>query len=90
MQRMDKVMVRHTYREQNGVVDALVKEAANSSFWGRTIILAVPPMFANNIFFADILGTEVVRNFWACNIDTIEQNMAVLGELQYPSIDSTM
>ncbi|OIS99919.1 hypothetical protein A4A49_59953, partial [Nicotiana attenuata] len=83
MPRMEKVMVRHTYREQNRVADALAKEAANSSFLGRTIILAVPPMFSNDVFWADILGTELVRNFWSCNIDTVEQNMTILRELQY-------
>ncbi|OIT37449.1 hypothetical protein A4A49_57916, partial [Nicotiana attenuata] len=83
MQRMDKVIVRYIYREQNRVADALAKEATNSSFLGRTTMLAVTPMFANDVFWEDILGTEVVRNFWACNIDIIEQNMVVLGELQY-------
>ncbi|OIS96887.1 hypothetical protein A4A49_60645, partial [Nicotiana attenuata] len=83
MQRMDKVMVRHTYREQNRVADVLAKEAAKSN-----IILEVPPTFANDVFWADILGSEVV--FLACNIDTVEQNMAVLRELQYLGIDSTM
>ncbi|OIT29012.1 hypothetical protein A4A49_56038, partial [Nicotiana attenuata] len=81
---------RLTYMEQNRVADALAKEAANSSFLGRTTIQAVPPMFANNVFWADILGTEVIRNFWACNIDIIEQNIVVLEELQYLNIDSTM
>ncbi|OIT02864.1 hypothetical protein A4A49_56804, partial [Nicotiana attenuata] len=90
MQRMDNLMVRHNYREQNRVADALIKEAANSSFLGKTTILAVPSMSANDVFWADILGTEVVRNFWAYNIDTIEQSMVVLGELQYPNLDNTL
>ncbi|XP_070039961.1 uncharacterized protein [Nicotiana tomentosiformis] len=90
MQRMDKVVVRHTYREQNRVADVLAKEAAKPSFLGRFSLLVVPPMFANDIFCAVILGTEVVRKFLACNIDTVYQNIAVMGELQYPGTDSTL
>ncbi|OIT37257.1 hypothetical protein A4A49_64450 [Nicotiana attenuata] len=90
MQRMDRVVVRHTYREQNRVADAMAKEAAKPTFLGRSSLLAVLPMFANNVFWADILGIEVVRNFLACNIKTISQNIALLGELQYPSNDSTL
>ncbi|OIT03043.1 hypothetical protein A4A49_57579, partial [Nicotiana attenuata] len=90
MQRMDKVTVRHTYREHNKVADVLAKEATKSCFLGRTSILAVPLMFANDIFWADILETKVVRKFLACNINTVEQSIAVLGELQYSGIDNTM
>ncbi|OIS96631.1 hypothetical protein A4A49_60609 [Nicotiana attenuata] len=88
MQRMDRVVVRHTYREQNRVANAMAKEAVVPSFFGRSSLLAVPPMFANDVFW--ILGTEVVREFLACNIETVSQNIAMLGELQYPSNDSTL
>ncbi|XP_019251145.1 PREDICTED: uncharacterized protein LOC109230067 [Nicotiana attenuata] len=90
MQRMDRVVVRHTYKEHNRVADPMAKEAAKPTFLGRSSLLAVPSMFANDIFWADILGTGVVRNFLACNIETVSQNIALLGELQYPSNDSTL
>ncbi|OIT27270.1 hypothetical protein A4A49_57156, partial [Nicotiana attenuata] len=80
IQRMDSVVVRHSYMEQNRVTDALATEAAKSKFLGRTTMLAVSPMFANDVFWTDILGTEVTRHFLACNIDILEQNMSVLGD----------
>ncbi|XP_070026590.1 uncharacterized protein [Nicotiana sylvestris] len=61
MQRMDRVVVRHTYKEQNRVADAIAKEAAKPTLLGRSSLLAVPPMFVNDLFWADILETEVVR-----------------------------
>lgn len=66
------------------MADALAKEKAKTIFLGRTTILQVSPMFANELFWADILGTEVTKHILACNIDTLEKNMFALGGLQYP------
>ncbi|OIT07030.1 hypothetical protein A4A49_62861, partial [Nicotiana attenuata] len=86
--RMDRVIVKHIYREQNRVADALAKEATKEVFLNKSRILSVPPMFVNDIFWADILGTELVRTFMGCNIDTIVHNITTMGVLQYPSNDS--
>ncbi|OIT28226.1 hypothetical protein A4A49_55043 [Nicotiana attenuata] len=83
--RMDSVVVKHLYREQNRVADALAKEAAKEIFLNKSRILSVPPMFVNDIFWADILGTELVRSFVDYNINTIVHNITTMGVLQYPS-----
>ncbi|OIT03932.1 hypothetical protein A4A49_64327, partial [Nicotiana attenuata] len=88
--RIDRVVVKHTYLEQNKVADALAKEAAKEVFLNKSRILSVPPMFVNDIFWADILGTELVRTFVGCNIDTIVHNITAVGVLQYPSNDSVV
>ncbi|OIT29899.1 hypothetical protein A4A49_63832, partial [Nicotiana attenuata] len=86
--RMDMVVVKRTYRKQNRVVDALAKEAAKEVFLNKSRILSVLPMFVNDIFWADILGTELIRTFVGYNIDTIVHNITAMGVLQYPSNDS--
>ncbi|OIT03985.1 hypothetical protein A4A49_64319, partial [Nicotiana attenuata] len=85
IQRMGSVIVRHSYREQNRVADALAKEAAKKNFLNKILLLAVPTVFANDVFWADTLGTELPRIFLGCNIDTIMQNFASMGTLKYPS-----
>ncbi|OIT34913.1 hypothetical protein A4A49_56890, partial [Nicotiana attenuata] len=72
--RMGRVVVKHTYREQNRVADSMAKKAAKTISLVRSSLLPDPPMFANDVFWANILGIEVVRNFVACNMDTISQN----------------
>ncbi|OIT31577.1 hypothetical protein A4A49_64257, partial [Nicotiana attenuata] len=85
IQMMGSVVVRHIYREQNRVADALAKEAAKVIFLNKLLTLPVPPMFANDVFWADILGTELPRSFVGCNLNTIMQNTATMGSLRYPS-----
>ncbi|OIT39427.1 hypothetical protein A4A49_58028, partial [Nicotiana attenuata] len=85
IQRMGRVVVRHIYREQNRVADALAKEAAKEMFLNKTMTLSVPPMFVNDVFWADILGTELVRSFMGCNLNTIMLNIATMRSLRYPS-----
>ncbi|OIT02164.1 hypothetical protein A4A49_56554, partial [Nicotiana attenuata] len=84
IQRMGSVVVRHSYSEQNRVADALAKEAAKESFLNRSVLLAVPPVFTNDVFWADTLGTELPRIFLGCNIDTIMQNVASMSTLSTP------
>ncbi|OIT40331.1 hypothetical protein A4A49_64226, partial [Nicotiana attenuata] len=85
IQRMGSVVVRHTYREQNRVADALAKEAAKEIFLNKYLPLAVPSVFANDVFCADILGTELPTSFVGCNISTIMHNFASMGAIRYPS-----
>ncbi|OIT00617.1 hypothetical protein A4A49_59853, partial [Nicotiana attenuata] len=85
IQRMDNVVVRHIYREQNRVADALAKEATKEIFLNKSMTLSVPPMFVNDVFWADILGTEIVRSFVNCNLNTIVHNITTMGFLRYPS-----
>ncbi|OIS97736.1 hypothetical protein A4A49_62525, partial [Nicotiana attenuata] len=80
--RMDRVVVKHIYREQNMVADALAKEAAKKVFLNKSRILSVPPMFVNDIFWADTLGTESVRTFEGCNMDSILHNISTVKVLQ--------
>ncbi|XP_019235623.1 PREDICTED: uncharacterized protein LOC109215953 [Nicotiana attenuata] len=72
--RMDRAVVKHTYREQNRVTDALAKEATKTTFLNRSSILAVPSMFANDAFWADILGTDFVRIFVGCATMALNNN----------------
>ncbi|KAK4716699.1 hypothetical protein R3W88_015037 [Solanum pinnatisectum] len=51
----------YTYREQNKVADLLAKEGAKKQLFDHTRILQVPPMFANEAVWADILGTTFIR-----------------------------
>ncbi|OIT01908.1 hypothetical protein A4A49_56670, partial [Nicotiana attenuata] len=81
IQRLGSVVVRHIYREQKKVVDALAKEVAKEMSLNKSMTLSVPPMFANDIFWADILGTELIRSFVGCNLYTIMQNIATMGSL---------
>ncbi|XP_019252804.1 PREDICTED: uncharacterized protein LOC109231610 [Nicotiana attenuata] len=84
IQRMGRVVVRHAFREQNRVADALAKEAVKKTFWNRSVVLAVPPVFVNDIVWVDTLGTELPRLFLGCNIvDTILHNIAELGTQRY-------
>ncbi|OIT27102.1 hypothetical protein A4A49_65913, partial [Nicotiana attenuata] len=76
IQRMGRVEVRHTYREQNRVADILAKEAAKEDFLCKSVTLAVPLVFVTDVFWADILGTELPRSFLGCNLSTIMQNSA--------------
>ncbi|OIT21958.1 hypothetical protein A4A49_55905, partial [Nicotiana attenuata] len=85
IQRMGSVVVRHTYQEQNRTADALANEAAKENFLNKYLSLAVPPVFVNDVFWADILGTELPRSFVGCNISTIMQNFASMGAIRYPS-----
>lgn len=85
IQRMGSMVVRHIYREQNRVADALAKEAAKEMFLNKSLTLSVPPIFANDVFWADILGTELVRSFVDCNLNIIMQNIAIMGSLRYHS-----
>ncbi|OIT22083.1 hypothetical protein A4A49_65484, partial [Nicotiana attenuata] len=79
--RMDSVVVKHIYREQNRVADTLAKEATKEMFLNKFRILSVPLMFVNDIFWADILGTELVRSFVGCNINKILHNITTMGVL---------
>ncbi|OIT01684.1 hypothetical protein A4A49_56838, partial [Nicotiana attenuata] len=88
IQRMGRVVVRHAFREQNRVVDALAKEVVKKIFSNRSVVLAVPPVFVNDIVWADTLGTELPRLFLGCNIDTILHNIAELGTQRYSSSSS--
>lgn len=88
--RMDRVEVKYTYMEKNRVADALAKEATKPVFLNRSSLLPVPSMFANDVLRADILGTDIVRIFVGSNMDTILQNIAMLGVLQYPTSDTSV
>ncbi|OIT02669.1 hypothetical protein A4A49_56657, partial [Nicotiana attenuata] len=85
IQRMGRVEVKRTYKEQDRVADVLAKKAAEEFFLCKSLILAVPPVFANDVFWANILGTELPRLFFGCNLSTIMQNYASMGALKYPS-----
>ncbi|OIT07504.1 hypothetical protein A4A49_63319, partial [Nicotiana attenuata] len=84
IQRMARVVVKHNYSEQYRVADALAKQGAKTNFLGRTTMLPAPPVFANELFWTDIVGIEVTRNILACNIDNLEQSLSDIGGLQYP------
>nr|XP_016450800.1 PREDICTED: uncharacterized protein LOC107775563 [Nicotiana tabacum] len=63
--------IGHSYGEQNQVADLLTKEGAKNESFEKTQFLAVPPVFANDAVWADILGTSFRRKINICNIDTL-------------------
>ncbi|KAK4729120.1 hypothetical protein R3W88_022108 [Solanum pinnatisectum] len=67
----------HTYREQNKVADLLAKEGAKKRLFERTRILQVPPMFANETVWADILGTTYPREISTHNSNLIATNATI-------------
>lgn len=69
---MGRMAVKHNYREQNRVVDLLAKEGGRKFFFGRITMLAVPPVFANEAVWADILGIALPITILECNSDMME------------------
>ncbi|XP_019229551.1 PREDICTED: uncharacterized protein LOC109210576 [Nicotiana attenuata] len=55
MEQLGNTVIGHNYREQNQVVDLLAKEGARKEVFDKTQLLAVPPVFANDAVWADIL-----------------------------------
>lgn len=68
IQRVRGTVVKHSYREKNTVADPLAKEGAKKDLFGRTIILVIPAVFANEAFWVDILGTVFSKNILECSI----------------------
>lgn len=63
--------------EHNRVDDVLVKEGAKIIFLERTTMLVVvSPLFANEVFWTDILETVFSRTILDCNSDSLEQSMS--------------
>lgn len=60
--RLRGTVVKHNYREKNRV---------NKDLFGRTTILTVPLVFANESFWADILGTVFARKITDRNIKCV-------------------
>ncbi|XP_070045278.1 uncharacterized protein [Nicotiana tomentosiformis] len=71
------VVVKHNYMKTNKVANLMAKEAANKDFFGRTTTMIVPPVFANEVFWADILGTVFPRKILDCNINTLDHRSGV-------------
>ncbi|KAM3344027.1 hypothetical protein P3S68_026118 [Capsicum galapagoense] len=55
--RVRRLAVQQCFREQNQVADSLAKEGAHRRIFGTKHILEVPPVFALEHVWADILGT---------------------------------
>lgn len=60
--------MKHNYREKNRVAYLMANKGANKDLFGRTTILTVPLVFANESFWVDILGTVFARKIMDCNI----------------------
>ncbi|OIS95740.1 hypothetical protein A4A49_03511 [Nicotiana attenuata] len=71
MARPGNLVISHIYTEQNRVADLLAKEGAKKKLFDKPRILVVPPMFANDTVWADILGTTFDRKTAECNIANI-------------------
>ncbi|KAJ8574014.1 hypothetical protein K7X08_010525 [Anisodus acutangulus] len=69
MTRLGNPQIRHVYREQNKVADALAlaKEGARRKVFGAMKLLIVPPVYANNCFWTDMGGTTFARKINVCN-----------------------
>lgn len=61
LRRIGNPIVARCFREQNGVVDALAKMGVGSSVQMETGLFVVPPMYAQQLLWADIIGTYFVR-----------------------------
>ncbi|KAM3245911.1 hypothetical protein P3L10_007678 [Capsicum annuum] len=75
LRRVGHPPVTHYFREQNTVTDCLAKEGAKTKCYQCTTILAVPPVYAHQYVWADILGTDYTRNINPCtnyqNLDSL-------------------
>ncbi|XP_033510822.1 uncharacterized protein [Nicotiana tomentosiformis] len=65
MEQLWNPTLEHNFRELNQVADLLATEGAARKLFGRTEVLAVPPVFVNKALWAEILGTVFVRNIRA-------------------------
>ncbi|WMV23205.1 hypothetical protein MTR67_016590 [Solanum verrucosum] len=61
MGKLEAAPPAHIFREQNKVADMLSKEGLKCTAFGKPKFLIVPPMYANNAVWNDILGTTFVR-----------------------------
>lgn len=58
---MQGTVVTHIYREHNQVVDAMAKHGANSSLFDEAKLLLVPPVYAWQPMWADMIGISFDR-----------------------------
>lgn len=63
-------MIKHNYKERNRVADLLAKGAKKEVF-GRLAMLLVPPVFVNETFWTDILGTIFPKHVLKCNSNSL-------------------
>ncbi|XP_016552366.1 uncharacterized protein LOC107851792 [Capsicum annuum] len=61
LRRLGHPPLIHCFREQNQVVDSLAKEGAKRKFLESIQIFAVPPVYALDSVWIDILGTQFIR-----------------------------
>lgn len=62
MRRLGNPVGKHSYREQTRVANLLaLRKVLREMHFGRTNVLAVPPMFVMDAVWADILGTMFCR-----------------------------
>lgn len=75
MEQLGNPSLEHNFREQNQVADLLAKEGTTNIIFGRTEVLAVPPIFINNDLWADILETIFVSNIRGCNPNVVQKQL---------------
>lgn len=88
IRRMDRIVVKHTYWEQNRAADALAKEASKEVFLTSSSILPVPSMFVMMYFGQTSQELIWLDPLWVSIMKTILHNISVVGVLQYPNNDS--
>lgn len=79
MEQLGNPTIKHSYRKQDQVAD-LAKEGAKKQLFAGLEILTVPPIFANDALWVDILGTEFTRKIKACKSNSILNNYPMLIE----------
>lgn len=58
--RMEKVVLKHVFREQNQVAHMLAKERAKQGNYGNIKFFVTPPVFVDKLFKSDYLRTYYV------------------------------
>lgn len=81
--------VNHSYREANRVADKLAKEASKMNE-ATTNFLVVPPVFANEAIWADILGTILEKKTRGCNVYNVAIDYNLFVEAETSPNDSVV
>lgn len=68
LQRLGNSTLKHTCRDQNRVVDALVRSGEGQACFDQVQILTVPPLFTVKILTTDKLGIAFPRKFTLQNV----------------------
>lgn len=68
MQRMGRVVVAHTFRQENHLVDVLTKQESKGSYAREPLFLLTPPGYTQKLFWLDYVEQLYEHNTYNCNV----------------------